>query len=276
MRRYPRVFSRMALGLVAAAETSGSLPRMMRHLAAEQRVDHTVWVYTSLVRLLWSLMIPVAVGALALTQSMWFAIDAGSVQEVIDYIVRRLLVWVPPIWLGIALVDHLLRMVLREPRMAGVRHAILMYLPGFAGWMRLKFYANALLVMHELVRSGESSEEGFARAGDAVSPSPLEKQFRAGQASLSQGGTIQDAVKKLKSLPFTARSSMLTAAQVGRQEQSLENLHEQYAEQMRESPRRVLLAVIAYHLLIFGTIALVVALVWTFNYAAILEKFIEP
>jgi type II secretory pathway component PulF len=202
--------------------------------------------------------------------------EAQSQQEVIDFIITRLVTWVPTVWIGVVVVDHLLRMLLREPWMAGVRHTILMYLPGFVAWTRTKFYANALLVMHELVRGGVNFQEGFAKAAEAVSPSPLEKQFKAGEAQLRQGRPLQEAVKELKSLPFTARSSMLTAAQVGRQEQSLQSLHEQYAQEMRDSPRRVLLAVIGYHVLVFGTITMVIVVTGGLNYAAALDQLMQP
>lgn len=251
LARYPYVFAGTTVGMMRAGERSGQLPEMCRLLADQYQQDHRLWLNLLPVRLYGWLVIFFAIMAPAIPAVLPAVFEwrlqhpDAEILEVLAQLwhhyaallVHRLL----PLFLGVVLLDWLVRWLLHQPWAAGLRQDLLRLVPGASGYLQTGSNARVLAVLEAMVHAGASYGEALEVAAEAAGPGGLGRQLaRAGQR-VQAGEPLGTAMAQVTRLPFAARSAILTAEQAGAQEQTLGRLAMAEREALEAAPRRLAL-----------------------------------
>ncbi len=251
LARYPYVFAATTVGMMRAGERSGQLPEMCRLLADQYQQDHRIWLSLLPVRLYGWLVIFFAIMAPAVpavlpavfawrmehSEAKMAEVLAQLWQHYAVLLVHRLL----PLFLGVVLLDWLVRWLLRQPWAAGLRQNLLRFLPGAAGYLQIGRNARVLAVLEAMVHAGASYGEALEVAAEAAGPGGLGRQLARAAQRVQAGEPLGTAMAQVTRLPFAARSAILTAEQAGAQERTLGRLAAAEREALEAAPRRLAL-----------------------------------
>jgi type II secretory pathway component PulF len=280
LARYPYLFSGSTVGLMRAGELSGQLGQMCRLLADQYRQDHRVWLSLLPVRLYGWIVIFFAIMVPALPTVLRAVYEqtqpnAGPLDQLVllwrnyaPLLVHKLL----PVFFGVVALDWVLRWLLRQPWAAGLRTDFFSFVPGAAGLLRAEVNSRILTVLEAMVHAGASYDRALQAAAEAAGPGRLGRQLAQAAAQVQAGEPLGTAMSRVKALPFTARSTILTAEQAGAHETNLGRLAQAERDNLEAAPKKVAITGYLGGLALFAIVTgIAVALGFAAYYSAAFE-----
>lgn len=282
LARYPYIFAASTVGLMRAGELSGQLGQMCRLLADQYRQDHRVWLSLLPVRLygwviiLFALLVPPLPTVLpavyewtaAHPEAQWPQVVAQVWQQYAPLLWHRLL----PLFLLVVFLDWLFRWLLRQPWAAGLRTDFLCLVPGAAGLLRSEVNSRILTVLEAMIHAGATYDRALEVAAEAAGPGRVGRQLTRAAAQVQAGEPLGIALGRVKALPFTARSTILTAEQAGAHESNLGRLAQAERDNLEAAPKKLAITGYLGGLALFAVITgIAVALAFAAYYEAAFE-----